>query len=135
MRSWAVFSILVAAASPARAADPVEAGRKAFQRCANCHQVGPGARSTFGPQLNGINGRRAGSAPDFAYSPAMKRAGFVWDERRLAAFVRDPDAVVPGNRMRFWGFMSERRVAELVAYLRSLPATGAPATPPAGAPR
>jgi cytochrome c len=139
MRALALLAILVAAAPLAGAADPVEAGRTAFKRCANCHQVGPGARSGFGPQLNGIVGRRAGAAPDFAYSPAMKRAGFVWDERRLAAFLRDPDAVVPGNRMRFWGFMSERQVRELVAYLGSLqvaapvasPAASPAATPPA----
>lgn len=115
------------AARAAEPADQLAAGRKAFQRCANCHQVGPGARSNFGPQLNGIVGRRAGSAPDFDYSPAMRKAGFVWDERRLAAFVRDPDAVVPGTRMRFWGFMSERQVRDLILYLRSVPA----ATPPA----
>jgi cytochrome c len=110
---------LVLAAPAAQASDPLAAGRAAFQRCANCHQVGPGARSNFGPQLNGIIGRRAGSAPDFAYSPAMKKAGFVWDEKRLAAFLRDPDAVVPGNRMRFWGLRSERQIADLLAYLRA----------------
>jgi len=122
-----LFGMIALASTPtAWAADPLAAGRAAFKRCANCHQVGPGARSDFGPQLNGIVGRRAGSAPDFVYSPAMKRAGFVWDERRLAAFVRDPDAVVPGNRMRFWGFMSERQVNDLVVYLRSFPASVAP---------
>lgn len=109
-------------ATPAVHAVDAAAGRAAFKRCANCHQVGPGARSHFGPQLNGIVGRRAGSAPGFDYSPAMRRAGFTWDEQRLAAFLRDPDAVVPGNRMRFWGMMSERQVGELVAYLRSMPA-------------
>ena len=115
-----VLAMLVLAALPAaQAADPLAAGRTACKRCANCHQVGPTARSNFGPQLNGIVGRRAGSAPDFAYSPAMKRAGFVWDEQKLAAFLRDPDAVVPGNKMRFWGIRNERQIADLLAYLRA----------------
>lgn len=127
MRFVTLGLVLCFAAHGAQAADPMAAGRAAFKRCANCHQVGPGARSNFGPQLNGIVGRRAGSVPDFAYSPAMKRAGFVWDEKRLAAFLRDPDAVVPGNRMRYWGLMSERQLRELVGYLRSMPAAGAPA--------
>jgi cytochrome c len=105
--------------APAFGADPLAGGRAAFQRCANCHQVGPGAASHFGPQLNGIIGRRAGTAPDFAYSPAMKKAGFVWDEKRLGAFLRDPDAVVPGNKMRFWGLRSDRQIADLLAYLRA----------------
>ncbi|BDT59314.1 hypothetical protein MasN3_28080 [Massilia varians] len=118
---------LLLAAPALQAADPLAAGKAAFQRCANCHQVGPGARSNFGPQLNGILGRRAGSAPDFDYSPALRKAGFVWNDKNLAAFLRDPDAVVPGNKMRFWGLRSERQIAELLAYLRAHPA------PPAGA--
>lgn len=113
------------AAPLAQAADPLAAGRAAFQRCANCHQVGHGARSDFGPQLNGILGRRAGSAPDFAYSPALKKAGFTWNEKNLAAFLRDPDEVVPGNKMRFWGLRSERQIAALLAYLRAHPAPAA----------
>jgi len=107
---------------PAFGADPLEAGRAAFKRCANCHQVGASAHSNFGPQLNGIVGRRAGSLPDFAYSPAMKQAGFVWDEQRLAAFIDNPGRVVPGTRMRFWGFMSDRQIRDLVVYLRAQPA-------------
>lgn len=110
------------AASLVQAADPLAAGRAAFQRCANCHQVGPGARSNFGPQLNGILGRRAGAAPDFDYSPALRKAGFTWNEKNLAAFLRDPDEVVPGNKMRFWGLRSERQIADLLAYLRAHPA-------------
>ena len=120
----AALVLLLSMLPAAQAADPLAAGRAAFKRCANCHQVGPGARSNFGPQLNGIVGRRAGSAPDFSYSPAMKQAGFTWDERRLAAFVHDPDEIVPGNRMRFWGMMSDRQVKDLLAYLRSFPASG-----------
>ena len=118
-RALVLGFVLMAFASGAQAADPLAAGKLAFKRCANCHQVGPTARSNFGPQLNGIVGRRAGSAPDFAYSPAMKRAGFVWTEQNLAAFLRDPDAVVPGNKMRFWGIGNERQIADLLAYLRT----------------
>ena len=119
MRAFVLALLLGAAPSVALAADPLAAGRAAFKRCANCHQAGPTARSNFGPQLNGIVGRRAGSAPDFAYSPAMKRSGIVWTEQNLAAFLRDPDAVVPGNKMRFWGISNERQIADLLAYLRS----------------
>jgi cytochrome c len=102
--------------------DRVEAGRKVFARCANCHQVGPGARNVFGPELNGILGRRAGGLTGYAYSPALRQAGFVWDEAKLAAFLRDPQQVVPGNAMRFWGLGDDEQVADLLAYLRSQPA-------------
>jgi len=103
----------------ASATDLALSRKQNFRYCASCHQIGAGARSNFGPHLNDIIGRRAGAAPDFAYSPAMKKAGFVWDEKRLAAFLRDPDAVVPGNKMRFWGLSNDRQIADLLAYLRA----------------
>ena len=106
---------------PARAgADPV-AGAAAFRKCASCHQVGPSARGGFGPHLNGVIGRRAGSTPDYKYSDAMKRANLVWNEKTLAAFLHDPSAVVPGTKMRFWGIRDERQIANLLAYLRQYP--------------
>lgn len=101
------------APSPAR----IEAGRKLFARCAGCHQVGPNAVNIFGPHLNGVLGRKAGGVAGYAYSPAMKASQLAWDERNLAAFIRDADAVIPGNKMRFMNFMSERQASDIVAYL------------------
>ena len=103
------------------AGDPV-AGRAAFQPCMSCHQVGPTARAGFGPQLNGIVGRPAGST-DYAYSAALKNAGIVWTEPLLKAFILDAQRTVPGTKMRFSSFgYSDRKVTDLVAYLRGLPA-------------
>jgi cytochrome c len=122
-----------ALAAPAPASAPaqaqVDAGRRLFARCSNCHEVGAGARNGFGPQLNGIVGRKAGSAPAYAYSPALKKAGFVWNEQNLVAFIRDSEKVVPGNKMRFLSFMSEKQAAEIVAYLRTQGAVAAPPVP------
>ncbi|WP_331595224.1 cytochrome c family protein [Pedomonas sp.] len=112
--------LLLAAAVPSAYSADVEAGKRVFQKCASCHKVGPNARSGFGPQLNGIVGRRAGSAPDYAYSKAIKNSGVVWTEENLAAFVRDTDDVVPGNKMRFWGISNEKQIADLLAYLSTL---------------
>ncbi|MCA1326526.1 c-type cytochrome [Herbaspirillum sp. alder98] len=95
------------------------AGRAAFAKCASCHQVGPSARGGFGPQLQGVIGRRAGSTNDFKYSSAMANANFVWTEERLRAFMKSPGDVVPGNKMRFWGIGSERQIDDILAYLRS----------------
>lgn len=106
-------------AGESKAGDPI-AGKVIFNRCVECHQVGPSARGGFGPQLNGIVGRPAGSTTDYRYSDAMKNAGFVWTEDRLRAYLRDPDALVPGNKMRFFGIRSEREMNDLLAYLRSL---------------
>lgn len=97
------------------------AGKRAFARCASCHQLGPAARGAFGPQLNGIVGRKAGATADFSYSPAMKQSGIVWTEQKLAAFLKSPSEVVPGNQMRFWGIGDEQQIANLLAYLRTVP--------------
>ncbi len=115
------------ASAPAQA--QVDAGRRLFARCTNCHEVGAGARNGFGPQLNGIVGRKAGSAPAYAYSPALKQAGFVWNEQKLVAFIRDSEKVVPGNKMRFLSFMSEKQASDIVAYLRTQGAVAASPAP------
>ena len=108
-------------ASPALAAGDPEKGRALFSRCASCHQVGPSARNGFGPQLNGVIGRRAGSLENYAYSPAMKNATLVWSERTLKSFLKSPGDTVPGNRMRFWGMNGDSQIADLLAYLRQYP--------------
>ena len=92
-------------------------GQQIYARCAGCHAI-EGHRT--GPQHCGLFGRRAGTAPGFdGYSPAMKASGIVWDERTLAAFLRDPDKTVPGTKMRFWGIHDERDLAALLVYLHS----------------
>ena len=105
------------------------AGKAAFAPCASCHQVGPAARAGFGPQLNQLFGRTAGTTADFAYSPAMRNAKVVWTEATLAAFIKDPERVVPGNRMRFFSLgYGDRKLADLAAYLRTFsPPPAAPA--------
>ena len=106
--------------APAHAAGDVAAGKAAFRKCASCHQVGPSARGGFGPQLNGVIGRRAAATTDYTYSDAMRRSGIVWNEQTLGAFLRGPGDVVPGTRMRFWGISDAQQIADLLAYLRTL---------------
>src|SRR5450830_1886604 len=68
-----------------KAAGDVAAGKAAFAKCASCHQIGPSARAGFGPQLNGIVGRPAGSTKDYRYSAAMQNSRIVWTEDKLRA--------------------------------------------------
>jgi cytochrome c len=112
----------------AGAADLARGQRLFASRCASCHALGPSARAGFGPQLNGILGRRAGSTPDFRYSPAMLKSGIVWNDKTLAAFLDSPGDLVPGTKMRFWGMSDPQQVGDLLGYLRSIPAT--PPVPP-----
>lgn len=126
------LALLLAVHLGAGAAD-LNNGQRLFNvRCASCHAVGPAAGNGFGPQLNGLFGRRAGSSPGYSYSPAMKRSGIVWNDKTLTAFIGDPDDVVPGTKMRFWGIGNQKQVGDLLAWLRSQQAAPAPA--PARAP-
>jgi cytochrome c len=101
-------------------AGDAEAGEKLFGRmCGGCHQVGVSARGSFGPQLNGIFGRHAGSTTDYQYSSSMKSSGVVWTRETLAAYIEDPKEVVPGTRMIFWGISDPEKIENLLAYLQT----------------
>jgi cytochrome c len=121
---FVVVVIASASAGHAGAAGYVgnaKAGEASFRKCASCHQVGRFAQAGYGPQLNGIIGRKAAATTDFRYSAAMKKSGIVWTETNLAAFLRAPHDVVPGTSMRFWGIGDEQQIADLIAYLRTAP--------------
>jgi cytochrome c len=114
-----LFLMLLVTGQAVAAGDP-KAGENLFKRCASCHQIGPYARGGFGPQLQGVIGRKAASTTDYKYSEAMKNSGLVWDEKTLAAFMRAPHDVVPGTSMRFWGVKDEQQIADLLSYMRTL---------------
>lgn len=69
--------------------------------CASCHSFRPGERHRAGPNLHGIASRKAGGDPTYAYSTALATQRFVWTRQRLEAFLANPQAAVPGTRMRF----------------------------------
>ncbi|KFF45969.1 cytochrome C [Pseudomonas sp. BRG-100] len=109
---------LTVVAAPAFAAGDAEAGGKLFTKtCGGCHSIGEGARGGFGPQLNGIIGRPAGTTPDYQYSDAMKNSGVVWTRDKLTAYIEDPKSVVSGTRMIFWGISDPQKIENILAYL------------------
>ena len=97
-------------------AGDVERGKQVFQACAACHGDQPGG---LGPNLAGVLGRKAGAREDYRYSPAMARAGFIWDEEFLRTFLRDPRTTVKGSKMPFDGLADERDIDDVVAFLVS----------------
>jgi cytochrome c len=106
--------------TPVLAAGDAEAGVKIFPRlCGGCHQVGESARPGFGPELNGIIGRPAGTSANYVYSDAMKNSGLTWDRETLTKYLKDPKGVVPGTRMIFWGLSDEEKIDNLLAYLQT----------------
>ncbi len=96
----------------------LERGEKLFLQCRACHTLGRGQGHKAGPNLYGVIGRQAGTAPGFDYSEALKNSGIVWSAETLDAWLRQPRDLVPGNRMIFMGIGKARDRASLIAYLR-----------------
>jgi cytochrome c len=116
-----------APAAPAAAADAAgdpAAGERIFAQCRACHQMGPTARVGVGPPLNGIFGRKAGSFPNFNYSPAYRSLDKTWDEANFRVYIRNPREVTPGTRMVFSGLRDETQITNLIAYLKQFNAEG-----------
>ena len=107
-----------AAASTALAQD-VAAGKTSFNKCLACHAIGEGAKNKVGPELNGLNGRKSGTAEGYSYSEANKNSGLTWDEATFKEYITDPKKKVPGNKMLFPGVKDEIERDDLFAYVSS----------------
>ena len=114
---------MVILASQAQAQDVV-AGERVFQQCRACHQVGVDAKNGVGPILNGIFGRKSGMIAGYNYSDANKNSGISWDESVFSEYIKDPRAKVPGTKMSYAGLRDERRINDLIAFLKQYDETG-----------
>jgi cytochrome c len=99
-------------------------GEKVFAQCRACHQVGPTAKNGVGPVLNGLFGRKSGSIEGYNYSPANKNSGITWDEATFREYIKDPKAKIPGTKMIYAGLKDEKRIDDLIAYLKQFDEKG-----------
>jgi cytochrome c oxidase subunit 2 len=104
---------LARAAQPALAPSGAEAraGAQLFmsRQCSSCHQIsGTGANATVGPNLTHVASRTSLAAATIANNP-----------RELAAWITNPQAIKPGNRMPALG-LSQAEVHAIVSYLEEL---------------
>lgn len=115
MRFAFIFAVIASAAStPALAAgDPVLGATLYESRCGACHSI---QTNRIGPKHLGVVGRKAGSVPGFAYSPALKKAKFVWTPQQLDKWLQGPGKLVKGTAMAFTVPKAEDRAA-IIAYL------------------
>ena len=120
----ALVIIASSAAATAALAQDAEAGKASFNKCLACHAIGEGAKNKVGPELNGIDGRKSGSAPDYNYSDANKNSGITWNEANFKEYIKDPRAKVPGTKMVFAGLKNEKQIDDLWAYLKQFNADG-----------
>ena len=124
MRHFIVMAMLAIAGSSQVQAQDAAAGEKVFGVCKLCHQIGEGAKNGVGPQLNGIIGRKSGSAAGYSYSVANKDSGLTWDEVTFRDYIKDPKAKVPGTKMIYAGLKDEQKTNDLVAFLKQFDADG-----------
>jgi cytochrome c len=115
---------LVGIYGPAFAEGDATKGKAAFAKCGICHQVGPGAKTLVGPELNGIVGRKAASVADYPYSAGMKKLGadgWVWTEENTDKWITDPKALIPDSPMAlaFTGVPDAGERADIIAYLKT----------------
>jgi cytochrome c len=100
----------------AATADDAAAGEELFlDRCATCHIPDGGGQ---GPSLTGLNGRKAGTHPGFAYSAAVRDSGLIWTGPALDRFLANPTKALPGTAMPIMVPDAKER-ADLIAYFTS----------------
>ena len=95
-------------------------GERAFQRCYSCHSVQKGEEGLSGPNLHGLSQRPVAGDRSFAYSKAFKAFAASnprWTPELLDRFLTDPEALVSGNQMGFFGLRKAEERAAIIAYL------------------
>ncbi len=112
------LALLALAAQASAAEGNLAQGQRIFGACAACHSLQPDQNMT-GPSLADLWNRKAGTTASFRrYSPALKSANIVWNDKTLDEWINDPQHVVPGNQMTFAGIKDARQRADLLAFLK-----------------
>ena len=98
----------------------ISAGEQLFEaECRRCHAV-DAVHSSYGPPLENIIGRAAGSYEGYDYSIALEASGIVWTPAALRAWMEDNNGFMPGTKMRHVG-IEDRTVQDFIlAYLGSI---------------
>ena len=124
MKKLIAAAALIAASTAAGVAQDAQKGANVFKQCQVCHSIGPGAQNKIGPELNGLDGRKAGTVANFAYSDANKNSGIAWNEAIFKEYIKDPKAKIPGTKMPFAGIKNEQEINDLWAYIKQFDANG-----------
>ena len=107
----AIFAI----ATPACAQEAAAGAKLYQQKCANCHALDA---NKIGPMHRGVVGRKAGAAPQYAYSNALKASGLVWSEANINLWLQGPQKLVRGTKM-YLMVPSPTDRASIIAYLKA----------------
>ena len=99
----------------------IAAGKHYFLRkCSSCHDEFKSETHGKGPNLWNVMGRKAGTAPEFDYSNAMRQSGHLWNYATLNYYLTDTKKAVPGRIMNFKGIKKDKDRAKLLLFLRTM---------------
>jgi cytochrome c len=124
MKLLIILTAVLAVVADAAAAQDIAAGENSFKKCAVCHSIGEGGTNKIGPELNGLDGRKAGAVEGFSYSDANKNSGITWNEASFQEYIKDPGAKIPGTIMIFAGIKNEKEISDLWTYVKQFDAGG-----------
>lgn len=124
MRTATVTVALLAISAGAASAQDAETGKVLFRKCVLCHSIGDNAQNKTGPELNGLDGRQAGSVPGFLYSDAHAQSGIRWNKSTFTQYIRDPQSMVPGTKKVFAGIKDEQEAEDIWAYINQFDGDG-----------
>jgi len=112
--SMAVMATLCGLSSAVVAEGNATRGQMLYQNmCMACHSI---EYNGVGPAHKGLLGRKAGSAVNYDYSPALRAASVVWTPGTLDRWLADPEKLIPGQKMGFSVASAQDR-ADLISYL------------------
>ncbi|MBX9683816.1 MAG: cytochrome c family protein [Hyphomicrobium sp.] len=117
MRKLILAIGMIMAMPVAASAADAEAGKLVFNKCKACHVIG---KNAVGPNLQGVIGRKSGTAEGYKYSEAMANSNLTWDEATIKEYLADPKKKVPGNKMVFAGIKDPVDEDNLIEYLKTL---------------
>jgi cytochrome c len=117
-----ILALVLPMADSAQAGGDAAKGARVFKKCTACHTLAPN-KHRVGPNLAGVIGRTAGTAPGYKYSKAMRAhgaSGIVWSGETLDVYLENPRKVVKGTKMTFPGVKKPQDRADLIAYLNQI---------------
>ncbi|MBL8630815.1 MAG: hypothetical protein JNM81_14370 [Rhodospirillaceae bacterium] len=114
--------MVIGEGKPFVSAEELAQAKKDWMWCGFCHYTAADAPHRIGPNLNGIIGRRVGSKDKYFYTEpfrAAAKAGTIWTEESLNAFIADPAGLYPGNRMRYAPVTDPAKRDRIIKYLKA----------------